>query len=374
MVADSSTQRILRLTPLSTVLALVDSRVGAVAPRQYGLAAALGRTLAEDVVAPLLPPSAIALRDGYAVAAAAIADAGPYTPVPFAALPQRVDAGEPLPSGVDAVVPLDAVTLRGHRAEAMAAVSPGEGVLPAGGDAAPQRPLRGAGQHLRSVDCAVIAAAGIKAVTIRSPSIRILRGHARNSALVGAALEFLARAVTAAGGSMVEAHDGVRTFDDALADHEADAVIAVGGTGSGRQDGSVRALKQFGRLAVHGIAVSPGESAAFGFVGARPVLLVPGRLDAALAIWLLIGRRLLARLAGGSVDDTPVLLPLKRKVTSTIGLAELIPVICDGGVAEPLASGYLSFESLTQSEGWIVVPGDSEGFAAGTVVAMQRWP
>ena len=50
------------------------------------------------------------------------------------------------------------------------------------------------------------------------------------------------------------------------------------------------------------IAVSPGETAAFGFVGTRPVLLMPGRLDSALAIWLLIGRHIIAKLSGGRVE------------------------------------------------------------------------
>jgi molybdopterin biosynthesis enzyme len=104
------------------------------------------------------------------------------------------------------------------------------------------------------------------------------------------------------------------------------------------------------------------------------VLLIPGRLDAALAIWLLIGRPLLARLAGGTVEDAPVTLPLRRKVTSTIGLTELVPVGCGEGMAEPLGSGYLSLTSLARSDGWIVVPADSEGFAAGTPVVVHPWP
>ena len=101
---------------------------------------------------------------------------------------------------------------------------------------------------------------------------------------------------------------------EALARDEADAVIAIGGTGGGRDDDSVRTLARLGRVEAHGIAVSPGETAAFGFAGERPVLLIPGRLDAALAVWLLIGRHLVAKLAGGSVDDAPAMLPLKRKV------------------------------------------------------------
>jgi molybdopterin biosynthesis enzyme len=164
------------------------------------------------------------------------------------------------------------------------------------------------------------------------------------------------------------------TLEPALGDEKTNAVIAVGGTGSGLRDTAVHTLARLGQVEAHGIAVSPGETAAFGFAGAKPVLLVPGRLDAALTIWLLIGRYLVAKLAGGGIADWPVTLPLKRKVTSTIGLTELVPVSCAGGVAEPLASGYLSLESLARSDGWIVVPAESEGFAAGTPVAVRSWP
>ena len=104
------------------------------------------------------------------------------------------------------------------------------------------------------------------------------------------------------------------------------------------------------------------------------MLLVPGRLDAALAAWLLIGRHLVAKLAGGLVEDTPMILPLRRKVTSTIGMTEIIPVSCSGGMAEPLGSGYLSLTALSRSDGWILVPAESEGFAAGSEVAVNQWP
>src|SRR6202044_2387972 len=112
MAVDSSIQRITRLTPLSAILALIESRVVAVKPQKSAVAVALGRTLAEDVVAAQLPPTTIALRDGFAVEAGAVADAGPYSPAPLASKPQRVGVGEPLPRGTDAVAPFDAVNDR----------------------------------------------------------------------------------------------------------------------------------------------------------------------------------------------------------------------------------------------------------------------
>ncbi len=60
----------------------------------------------------------------------------------------------------------------------------------------------------------------------------------------------------------------------------------IGGSGLGLADRSVLALAKAGRVEAHGIAISPGETAAFGLVGSRPVLILPGRIDAALAVWL----------------------------------------------------------------------------------------
>lgn len=369
-----STQRITRLTPLAAVLSMIDSGVRPAAPQRRPLHAAGNLTLAEDIVAPLLPPAAIALRDGYAVVAASIADAGPYVPVALAKIPARVDVGEVLPKGTDAVAPLDSIVLHGNHASVAAPVLAGDGVLAAGGDAAANTLLRRDGERLRPADGAIMAAAGFVDVMVRAPNIHIARGRPNGSMLIDAILALLGQAVMAAGGTVLEGPQDALPLDAALPDGDADAVIAVGGTGSGRDDESVRALTRLGQVEVHGVAMSPGETAAFGFVGTRPVLLVPGRLDAALAVWLLIGRHLVARLAGGTVEDRSVMMPLRRKATSSIGLTELIPVSCSDGMAEPLASGYLSFSSLARSDGWILIPADSEGFAAGTPVAVRSWP
>jgi molybdopterin biosynthesis enzyme len=154
----------------------------------------------------------------------------------------------------------------------------------------------------------------------------------------------------------------------------ADAIIVVGGTGTGRTDMSVRVLAGAGTVEVRGVALTPGETTAFGMVGQRPVLLVPGRLDAALAVWLTLGRHLLVRLTGGSGDVLGTLALLTRKHASPLGLAEVVPVHQRGDQAEPIASGYWPLQAIARANGWILVPSDSEGHPAGTEVVVRALP
>src|SRR6516164_1089836 len=229
--------------------------------------------------------------------------------------------------------------------------------------------LRRVGERLRALDLAAMAAADIAEVTIRSPRLALARAAAARTPVLNAAHVTLSRCAAQAGCAVKEAS----SLAEALNEGQCDVVIGIGGTGSGRRDDAVQELARRGRVEAHGIAIAPGETAAFGFVGEQPVLLARGRLDAALAVWLLLGRQLAARLAGGGIDDMPVAATLRRAVTSTIGIAELIAVSCSDGMAEPLGSGYLSLTALARSDGWIVVPPDSEGFAAGSQVAVNRW-
>jgi molybdopterin molybdotransferase len=370
MVDESRIQRISRLTPLDAVLALIESKVTPVTVQRLPTIATYNRVLAEDVVATERPARAIALRDGFAVDAAAVCHASSYAPVALQAPSRRIEVGEPLPAATDAVLPLDAVILGDDRAEAIATVAPGDGVLAAGGDASPATPLLRAGTRVRALDIAAMRAAGVESAAVRPMSVAVVFARSTSPPLV-VAMAHLIELVGNAGGKKLV---GPYTLEEALADRESDAIVSVGGTGSGPSDDAVNMLARQGRVEVHGVAISPGETAAFGFVDERPVLLIPGRVDAAFAVSMLVGRHLLARLAGGRVTDWPMTRPLKRKVTSTIGLTELIPVSCAGGMAEPLASGYLSLTSLIRSDGWIVVPAESEGFAAGTPVAVSAWP
>jgi molybdopterin molybdotransferase len=372
--ASETLQRIARLTPLADVLAAVDLDVKPVTPRTVELGAAAGRILAVDAMAPARPTALLAMLDGWAVAADASLGAGSYSPALLPELPQRVEVGQPMPPDTDSVAPLDAVKISGGRAEVLSTINPGDGVLPASADCDPAIPLRRAGERLSLTGLAAFAAAGIARVTVREPRIRVF--PLRGSGIVNAAARLVAADIEHRGGA-ARLDDAGRDLGAILNAESADAIIVIGGTGNGRNDSSVQILAREGRLAVHGIALTPGETAALGFVGPRPVLLLPGRLDAALAVWLLVGRRILERLSATTLNkesEQVETLTLASKVASTVGLAELVPVHRHASMAEPMAHRYLSLSALARSDAWILVPAESEGYAAGSPVQIRPWP
>ena len=359
-------QRIERLTPLADLFSVIDTQVMPIAAIDVSLASALGRALAGDIGADRHPSVALALRDGYALRSDETSDAGSYAPAPLS-LATRVNVGEPVPPGTDAVAPPDAVAEDGVTPQALAPIAPGDGVLMAGQDHDGAEPMLRAGRALRRLDIAVLSALGVTRVPVRAPTVRIIQARADDA---------VADAITSMLVDLIECHGTAKLSPDSAAaafrdPPDEDAIILVGGSGAGSNDSSVRALVRAGRVVAHGIGLSPGETSAFGFVGSMPVLIIPGRLDAALAVWHVLGTRMMARLSG--CTDMPVVRHAKLacKIASTIGLVEFVPVAAEADMVTPLASGYLPWRVLAQAAGYVLVPAQQEGFAPGTLVPVN---
>ncbi|MBV8836817.1 MAG: hypothetical protein JO000_09770 [Alphaproteobacteria bacterium] len=355
-------QRITALTPIGEVLARVAALARPIAPREMPLADAEGRVLAQPVrVVEPRPAAPIALIDGWAVRADAVADAGPYAPMPLTPPPAWVNVGDVMPSGTDAVLPPDAVTVNGGLAEAHAGATLGDGVLEPGVDAGAGQSLY-LGSRLRALDIAALQAIGVSRVLVREPRVRVVSVGADAVALA------IARAVAARGANVIF----VRALERALTE-DADAIVAIGGTGAGSNDHSVEQLARSGQVAFHGFGLSPGETSALGSVGAQPVLLLPARLDAAFAAFLVVGDALLRGLTGALISPG-MPFKLRRKITSTVGMAEVVLVSRGPDGVEPLVSRYWPTQAIAVADGWVYVPPESEGHAQGACVEMRALP
>jgi molybdopterin molybdotransferase len=371
MIAPSDPpQPLTGLVPLRDVLAGVDALASPVEPRELELTAAAGRVLAADLrVAGCRPAQMTALRDGWAIRSDIVADAGPYAPQPLRPAPTWVEVGDPLPPDTDAILPADAVVFTNAVAHAISPALLDAAVLPAGADAQPQLPLRRRGERLREIDITILRLADLVRCWVCEPRVRIVATHGGVSSVAA----LIARMVEQSGARSELAPEPASDSELAglLVKDDVHASILVGGTGSGRRDQSVEVLTRVGHLNIRGFGLLPGETAAIGSVGSRPVLLLPGRLDAAFAVFVVVGRRLLARLTGYALVNPGVKGILVRKIVSTIGMAEVVPVrACEGGF-EPVASGFFPLQALARADGWVLVASELEGYRPGARVAVQ---
>jgi molybdopterin biosynthesis enzyme len=115
------------------------------------------------------------------------------------------------------------------------------------------------------------------------------------------------------------------------------------------------------------MALRPGRTSAVGRIGNVPVIALPGAPDQALAAWWTLVLPVLDRLCGRQPPPT-LALPLRRKIASSVGIAEIVLLERSEGAWMPLAVGDISLDTIAQADAWLAVPASSEGFATGTPV------
>jgi molybdopterin molybdotransferase len=273
-----------------------------------------------------------------------------------------------MPEDCDCVIDSDAVDRTGPLLQAVAEATPGQGVRRAGGDIAEASLVIAAGRRIRPLDLMIARAAGLARLNVRRPTLRIVDIPAASSDVVTAQL--ITESARALGAAVAFAEASTRdaaSIASTLEPGGCDMLITIGGSGVGRTDATIAALAERGEVIAHGVALQPGRTSAVAKIEKTPVVALPGAPDHALAAWWTLALPVLGRLSGLS-PPTPVTLPLARKVASSVGIAEIVLLEKIDAGWMPLAVGDLSLATIARSDAWLLVPGGSEGFAAGTPV------
>jgi molybdopterin molybdotransferase len=355
------------LTPLDVALTALLHGLEPIAPAALPLAEALGGVSAGMPSLPAYPPRDTATGDGWALRARDLVGASSYSPLPLSAPPLWVEAGDPMPEGCDCVIDADAVDQAGPMFQVLTETMPGQGVRRAGGDIGEGDFLKH-GRQVRPLDLLVARAAGLESLNLRRPRLGVVDIPATSGRTVTSQL--MAESARAAGADVFcidAAGRDMASIAAALEPGARDMLITIGGSGVGRTDAVVAALAQRGDVVAHGIALQPGRTAAIGRIGKMPVIALPGAPDQALAGWWTLALPVLDRLSARQ-PRLAVTLPLARKIASTVGIAEIVLLEETGGQWLPLAVGDLSLDAIGRADAWLAVPGDAEGFAAGTPV------
>ncbi len=357
-----------------------------------------GRVLASSVVSPAdVPGFDRGMMDGFAVRSGDVQGASPQNPLeleivgeafPGAPCSQEVRpgtcirsmTGAPLPSGADAVLPVEYAEYDSERMRALGSVPPGKHVGRRGEDIRRGAELLPTDRVLRPQDLGVLASVGVSEVQVRRrPRVAIV---ITGNEVLPAGVQPRGHQIVDANGPMLEAlvaRDGgisggpdyVR--DDPAAIGEAlrrpvDVVLVSGGSSVGAEDYAPRILAEEGELAIHGIAMRPSSPAGMGTLGERLVFLLPGNPVSCLCAYDFFAG-MAVRLLGGRSPEMPyrtIRAPLCRKLSSEVGRTDYARVRLVDGEIEPIAiSGASILRTTVEADGFVIIAEDSEGMAEG---------
>lgn len=393
-------------TTVEQAIAWIDSQVptlSQIGQESVSLFEATGRILAEPVISPTdVPRFRRAMMDGFALMAEETHGANTYNCIPLqivgSSMPGlpfqgnlsrgqavQIMTGAPMPSAADAVLPAEHAEIHKDGAALLISgeLSSGKHVGAVGEDVRSGDVVLAPGRKLRPQDIGVLSSIGCRNVTVvPKPSVRIL---ITGNELLPAGEPPKGYQITDANGPMLHAlvvrDGGQPTLPIMVPDNPdvlraelmqpADVILVSGGSSVGLEDHAPRLVAEIGTLAIHGLAMRPSSPAGLGKIGSSWVFLLPGNPVSCLCAYDFFAGRVIRSLAG--LDPVwpyrRTVAQLARKLVSTVGRLDYARVKLHGNSVEPIAiSGASILSSTTQADGFVIIPDDSEGYAAGTNV------
>ena len=122
----------------------------------------------------------------------------------------------------------------------------------------------------------------------------------------------------------------------------------------------VDAVKNIGEVLVHGIAIKPGKPVLVGKVDGKLVLGLPGYPTSCLSNFYILVTHVIDKMNGVNSKNIAVKKKLSRKIASTIGRFEFLPVKIEGDYAVPVLKGSSSISTLSEADGYIEISENDE--------------
>lgn len=377
------------------------------------LAAALGRVLAEDIVAATdVPPFDRSVVDGFAVRAADTLTASETRPVRLALNPEVIACGHPpglavelgtatviatggmLPRGADAVVMVEQTEAveddAGPAILIRRPVAAGANVGGAGGDIARGETVLRARTRLTARELGMLAAVGCAEVPVfRRPRVAVLSTgdelvppgtplrpaglYDSNGTIIAAAAEE-AGAETMRFGIVPDDADLLAArLAEALA--VADMVLLSGGTSKGAGDLCYRVATGLGRVLFHGVALKPGKPLFAAEVSGKPLIVLPGFPTSAVFTFHAFVAPMIRAFAGlAEAESERVAARLAVRLGSELGRTEYAMVSLvrgeEGLIAYPLAKGSGAVTAFSLADGFFAIPALADGVEAGASITV----
>jgi molybdopterin molybdotransferase len=391
--------------PLDEARAMVDATARPVErTERVPLLDASGRVAAARVASPRdVPPFDRAAMDGFAVIAEDTFGASRQEPrtlrwvatVYTGQMPSRgiepgecieIATGAPMPDGADAVVMVEE-TERGDADEVriLTPVYPRQNVGRQGADIVAGATVIEPGRLLNPSRVGALAALGLTDVEVYArPTCAILStgneivdpGQSLAPGQIYDINKFtLSTIITEHGGTAVPfqtspdtIEDLERAIDRCLA---CDVLVFSGGSSVGERDLILDVIGRRGEIHFHGIAVKPGKPTVFGVVEGKPVFGMPGYPTSCLSNAYMLLVPFLRRLAHlPALAQRTVTLPLARRIVSTTGRHQFYTVRIAGGLAVPAFKASGDITSMSQADGYIEIPAQTDIVEKGEAVVV----
>jgi len=374
------------------------------------LETALGRILANDVIAPHDVPGFInSAMDGFALRNADLPAAGERSfcllgeifagghdaPEIVAGGCVRITTGAPLPRGADTVVMKENTRVEGANVYVATGTAPNANVRPAGedfqaGDLALRR-----GQRLTPARLGALASFGQREVGVVCRPRAILLTTGDELTPPGEALEFgrIYDSNRYSLGAVLEQHgtalvrherlrDDPRVLSDALqrAAKDADIIVSSGGVSAGEADYLPRLIAQIGKVHFWKVRIKPGMPFLCGSIGRALVCALPGNPVSGVATLLTLVRPALDAMAGATDSATRLRARLKQPIRKTHARAEFqrAGLECDdqgtlwATSLKQQGSGML--RGVAEADALIMLSEAAREYAAGEVVELLPLP
>jgi len=164
-----------------------------------------------------------------------------------------------------------------------------------------------------------------------------------------------------------------RVVNEAL--KEQDFLVIIGGTSAGRDDCTSRVIQKLGKVLVHGVKMMPGKPFFLGEVSGKAVFGLPGYAGSAYFCLYEFIRLYVEKLLGVKTPVHRINCTLSESLPSRAGYDEYIRVTLAEAkgktFAIPLKRGASILKSLTEADGYFIIPAEKEGASAGEEVIVN---
>jgi putative molybdopterin biosynthesis protein len=351
---------------------------------------AVDRVLASPVSASVSSPNFhAAAMDGIAVKAEETFGASESRPLSLTVGNQAifVNTGHVMPEGTNAVIMIENVqTVDTDTLRIEAPAFPWQHVRKMGEDIVATELLYPRGHKVSAYCVGALLSGGVYEVPVRKkPRVLIIptgselvdwRSTKPEALKPGQVIEtngyVLEKMIDACGGEAVR-HEKVmddlslikRTVAEAV-DGDYDLIMTIGGSSAGSMDYALPVLEKMGKMLVHGVTIMPGKPVLLGDIKGKPFVGIPGYPVSAIIACEQFVQPLIRQMLGlADTDRETVSVMPTRKIASKLGVEEFLRVklgqVGDRIVATPLPRGAGMITSITEADGIIRVPRQSEG-------------